>query len=107
MGKIKDADAVGEVGNLNCGDVMKIYLKVEKNKIKDVKVETFGCIAAIVTSSLLTEMAKGKTLDEAYKITNKDISEGLELPNIKLHCSVLAASALRKAIDDYRKKFKV
>jgi len=105
MGEIKDADAVGEVGNPACGDIMKLYLKVENNIIKDVKFKTFGCAAAIATSSQITEMAIGKTLEEAYRITMKEVTEELGgLPKIKMHCSNLAAKALRTAIEEYWRK---
>ena len=105
MGSIKDADGVGKVGNPICGDVMHLYIKVEDNRIKNIKFETFGCAAAIATSSMITDMAKGKTLEEALKISRDDIASELGgLPPIKLHCSVLAADALREAIYDYLKK---
>jgi len=105
MGEIKDADAVGTVGNPSCGDVMKIYLKIEDGKIKDIKFQTMGCAAAIATSSMITELAKGKTLEEAKKISNKDVAEALgNLPQIKMHCSNLAAEGLRKAIGDFEGK---
>jgi nitrogen fixation NifU-like protein len=110
MGEMKNPDAVGELGNPTCGDVMKIYLKIKKNKdkqnfIKDIKFQTMGCAAAIATSSMVTELAKGKTLEEARKITNKDVAESLKgLPPIKMHCSNLAADALRKAIENWEKK---
>jgi len=109
MGEMKNPDAVGQVGNPRCGDIMKIYLKIKnKNKkdyIKDIKFQTMGCIAAIATSSMTTELAKGKTLSEAKKITNKDVAESLKgLPPIKMHCSNLAADALRKAIDNWEKR---
>lgn len=106
MGEIKDADAIGELGNPSCGDVMKIYLKVDKKKntIKDIKFQTMGCAAAIATSSMITELAKGKTLDEAEKITNKDVADKLQgLPPIKMHCSNLAADVLKIAINNYKK----
>jgi len=107
VGEIKDADGVGTVGNPTCGDVMSIYIKVKDERIKDIKFKTFGCAAAVATSSILTEMAKGKTLDEALKITRDDVASELGgLPAIKLHCSNLAADALRAAVDDYRKKKK-
>lgn len=108
IGEIKNADAVGKVGNPVCGDVMWIYLKIDKKGIiKDAKVKTFGCVAAIATSSVLTEMIKGKTLEEAEKITKQDVADTLGgLPKQKIHCSVLAVDALKKAIDDYRKKRK-
>ncbi|MBI5254312.1 iron-sulfur cluster assembly scaffold protein [Candidatus Falkowbacteria bacterium] len=107
MGRIENPDAIGEVGNVICGDVMKIYLKIGKNKsgqeiIKDIKFETYGCVAAIATSSVLTELAKGKTLDQALKIDNQTIINALgNLPAIKIHCSVLAANALAEAIYNY------
>lgn len=105
VGEIPDADGVGEVGNPTCGDIMKIYLKVENDIIKDIKFKTFGCGAAIATSSVITEMAKGKTLDEAMQITNKSVAEMLDgLPPQKMHCSNLAADAMHKAIEEYRKK---
>ena len=110
QGTIDHPDGVGQVGNPVCGDVMKIYLKVGKAKdgeetVDDLKFETLGCGAAIATSSMLTEMAKGKTLDEAAKISKTDIAEELGgLPPAKLHCSVLAHDALKKAIEDYRAK---
>jgi len=107
MGEIKDADGVGTVGNPICGDLMTIYIKVKNDKIKDVKFKTFGCAAAIATSSMITELAKGKTLDEASKITRDNVANELDgLPPIKMHCSNLAADALREAIKDYRKKMK-
>jgi len=110
MGEMKNPDAVGELGNPVCGDVMKIYLKIGKNKdkqdfIKNIKFQTMGCAAAIATSSMITELAKGKTLEEAKKITNKDVAESLKgLPPIKMHCSNLAADALRKAIGNWEGK---
>lgn len=107
VGEIKDADGVGTVGNPICGDVMTIYIKVKDEIIIDIKFKTFGCAAAVATSSILTEMAKGKMLDEALKITRDDVANELGgLPAIKLHCSNLAADALREAIKDYRKKNK-
>jgi len=105
VGEIKNADGIGKVGNPTCGDVMAIYIKVKDDHIIDIKFKTFGCTAAIATSSILTEMAKGKTLDEALKITRDDVANELGgLPAIKLHCSNLAADALREAIKDYRSK---
>lgn len=102
VGTLEDADAIGEVGNPLCGDMMTIYLKIEDEKIEDIKFQTFGCGAAIAVSSMLTEMAKGKTVEEAKKITNKDVAEALEgLPKNKLHCSNLGADALQLAIKDY------
>jgi len=111
-GRVKDPDGVGKVGNVVCGDVMWLYIKVGKNKkgremIKDIKFETFGCVAAIATSSVITDLAKGKTLEEAMKIDRNKIVKSLGgLPPIKIHCSVLAASALSEAIYDYFKKKK-
>jgi len=103
MGVLEDADGVGTVGNPSCGDVMKVMIKVSDNKIRDIKFQTFGCAAAIASSSMMTELAKGKSLDEASKITNKDVSLALgELPPIKEHCSNLAADALKKAIENFR-----
>jgi len=105
VGEIKDADGVGTVGNPTCGDVMTIYLKIKDEKIIDIKFKTFGCAAAIASTSIATEMVKGKTLDEAYRLTREDVAQELGgLPAIKMHCSNLAADALKKAIDDYRKK---
>lgn len=105
QGRIKNPDGVGEVGNPICGDVLCIYIKVKDNKISDIKFETLGCGAAIATSSMITELAKGKTLKEAYKISRDDIAKELGgLSPVKMHCSNLAADALHKAIDDYRKK---
>jgi len=107
VGEIKDADGVGTVGNPTCGDVMTIYIKVKDEIIIDIKFKTFGCAAAVATSSILTEMAKGKMLDDALKITRDDVANELGgLPAIKFHCSNLAADALREAIKDYRKKNK-
>jgi nitrogen fixation NifU-like protein len=105
VGEIEDADGVGEVGNASCGDIMKIYLKVEDDIIKDVKFKTFGCGAAIATTSMVTEMAIGKTLDEALELTNQAVAEALEgLPPAKMHCSNLAADALHDAIKNYKEK---
>jgi len=105
VGEIPDADGVGEIGNVSCGDIMKIFIKVEDDVIRDVKFQTFGCGSAIATSSMVTEMVKGKTLDEAEKITNKAVAEALDgLPPEKMHCSNLAADALHEAIKDYRQK---
>jgi nitrogen fixation NifU-like protein len=107
VGEIKDANGFGKVGNPKCGDVMAIYIKVKDNRIIDIKFKTFGCIAAIATSSILTEMVKGKTLEEALKITRDDVADELGgLPAIKMHCSNLAADALHEAIKDYRDKQK-
>jgi len=103
VGEIDDANGVGEVGNASCGDIMKIFLKVEGNVIQDVKFKTFGCGAAIATSSMVTEMAKGKTLDEALTLTNELVAEALDgLPAAKMHCSNLAADALHEAIKNYK-----
>jgi nitrogen fixation NifU-like protein len=105
VGTLEDADGVGEVGNPVCGDMMTFYIKVKDNRIEDIRFQTFGCGAAIAVSSMVSEMAKGKTLEEASKITNKMVAEALEgLPKQKLHCSNLGADALRKAIQDYRIK---
>ncbi|CCO08803.1 Fe-S cluster assembly scaffold protein NifU [Desulforamulus hydrothermalis] len=105
VGEIENPDGVGQVGNPSCGDIMKITLRVENNIIKDIKFKTFGCGAAVATSSMVTEMAMGKTLDEALQITNKSVAEALEgLPPAKMHCSNLAADALKAAIEDYLKK---
>lgn len=105
VGEIADANGVGEVGNAKCGDIMKIYLKVEDNVIKDVKFKTFGCGAAIATSSMVTELVMGKTLEEALVITNQAVAEALGgLPPVKMHCSNLAADAMHEAIKDYMSK---
>lgn len=107
FGKIENPDGVGEVGNPICGDMMKLYIKVKDNKISDIKFETLGCGAAIATSSMITEIAKGKTLEEAMKITKQNVADELGgLPPIKMHCSNLAADALHKAIEDYKNKNK-
>jgi nitrogen fixation protein NifU and related proteins len=103
VGELTDADAIGENGSFKCGDTMKIYLKIEDGRIKDVRFQTYGCGAAIASSSMLTEMVKGKTLDEALEITNQDVADELGgLPPLKLHCSNLAADALHNAIANYR-----
>lgn len=105
VGEIEDADGIGEVGNAKCGDIMKMYLKVDKGVISDVKFKTFGCGAAVATSSMATEMIKGKSIDEALKLTNKAVVEALDgLPASKIHCSVLAEQALKSAISDYYKR---
>jgi nitrogen fixation protein NifU and related proteins len=105
FGEIANADGVGQVGNPQCGDIMKIYFKIKDDKIKDVKFQTFGCVSAIAASDALCELAKGKTLEEAKKITNKDIIDRLKgLPSIKVHCSVLGAEGLKKAIMNYESK---
>ncbi|KAJ52808.1 nitrogen fixation NifU-like protein [Clostridium tetanomorphum] len=103
VGEIQDANGIGEVGNPQCGDIMKIYLKVEDNIIKDVKFKTFGCGSAIASSSMATELIKGKTVEEAWDLTNKAVAEALDgLPPVKMHCSVLAEEAIHKAINNYR-----
>jgi len=105
VGEIPDADGVGKVGNPQCGDVMWLYIKVKDNIITDIKFKTFGCGAAIATSSMITELARGKTLEEAKKISRADVAENLGgLPPVKMHCSNLAADALREAIKDYEAK---
>lgn len=102
VGIIENADGVGEVGNAKCGDIMKIYLKIEDDIIKDVKFETFGCGSAIASSSMATEMIKGKPLAEALRLTNRAVAEALDgLPPHKMHCSVLAEEAIKKAVEDY------
>lgn len=107
VGEIPDADGIGEVGNPACGDIMAFYIKVNNDRLEDVKFKTFGCGAAIAVSSMVSEMAIGKTLDEAMKITNKSVIEALEgLPKKKHHCSNLGADALHRAIEDYREKQK-
>lgn len=104
VGEIEDANGIGEVGNAKCGDIMRVYLKVEDNIIQDVKFQTFGCGSAIASSSMATEMIKGKTLEEAWELSNKAVAEALDgLPPVKMHCSVLAEEAIHKAINDYRK----
>ena len=103
VGEISDANGVGEVGNAKCGDIMKIYLKVEDNVIRDVKFKTYGCGSAIASSSMATELIKGKTVEEAWTLTNKAVAEALDgLPPVKMHCSVLAEEAIHKAINEYR-----
>ena len=107
VGEIENADGVGEIGNPVCGDIMKLYIKVDDNRIIDAKFKTFGCGAAIATSSMVTELVKGKTLEEAEKISRNTVAAALDgLPPVKMHCSNLAADALRKAIEDYREKNK-
>ena len=104
VGEIPDANGVGTVGNAKCGDIMKMYLKVENGVIVDVKFKTFGCGAAIATCSMATEMVKGKTLEEALKLTNKAVAEALDgLPPVKMHCSLLAEEAIHAAVEDYMK----
>ena len=105
VGEMPDADGVGQVGNPVCGDIMKMYIKVKDKIITDVKFQTFGCGAAIATSSMATELIKGKTLDEAITLTNDAVVQALEgLPKVKIHCSVLAEEAVKSAVDDYLKK---
>ena len=105
VGEIKDADGIGEVGNPVCGDIMRMYIKVKDNVITDIKLLTYGCGAAVATSSMVTEMVKGKTIEEALEITNKQVAEALDgLPPIKMHCSLLAEEGIKAAIDDYKKK---
>lgn len=105
VGEIEDASGVGTVGNAKCGDIMKMYIKVRDGVIEDVKFKTFGCGAAIATSSMATEMIKGKTLKEALKLTNKAVAEALDgLPPVKMHCSLLAEEAVKAAVEDYMKK---
>ena len=104
VGEIPDANGVGTVGNAKCGDIMRMFLKVEDGVIKDVKFKTFGCGAAIATSSMATEMVKGKTLEEALQLTNKAVAEALDgLPPVKMHCSLLAEEAIHAAVEDYLK----
>jgi nitrogen fixation NifU-like protein len=105
VGEIEDADGIGEVGNPVCGDMMTIYIKVEDGRLSDVKFKTFGCGAAIATSSMITELAKGKTIEEALEISRDDVADSLDgLPPVKMHCSNLAADGLHLAIEDYKKK---
>ncbi len=105
VGKLEDPDGVGTVGNPVCGDVMKLYIKVKDDRIADARFQTFGCGAAIATSSMVTELARGKTLDEAIAISNKEVAAALDgLPPAKMHCSLLGEEALKAAIEDYRKK---
>jgi nitrogen fixation NifU-like protein len=107
MGEISDADGVGTVGNPVCGDLMTIYIKVKDNRLEDIKFKTFGCGSAIATSSMITELAKGKTLEEGLQITRANVADSLGgLPAVKMHCSNLAADALHAAIEDYYKKQK-
>ena len=105
VGVIEDADAVGEVGNTKCGDIMKMYLKIKDDIVEDVKFETFGCGSAIASSSMATEMIKGKPLSEVKNLTNKAVTEALDgLPAHKIHCSVLAEEAIHSALDDYYRR---
>lgn len=105
VGKMEDADGIGEVGNAKCGDIMKMYLKIENDIIVDVKFQTFGCASAIATSSIATDMIKGKPISEALNLTNKAVVEALDgLPAVKVHCSVLAEQAVKAALTDYYKR---
>ena len=105
VGVLEDANGIGEIGNAKCGDIMRMYLKIENNVIQDVKFKTFGCGAAVATSSIATEMIKGKTIEEALKVTNKAVVEALDgLPPSKIHCSVLAEEAIKSALYDYYEK---
>lgn len=107
MGKIKNPDGVGKVGNPNCGDIMVIYIRVENERIADIKFQTFGCTAAIASTSIATELVKGKTLEEAFMLSRDDVARELGgLPALKMHCSNLASDALKAAINDYRTKTK-
>ena len=105
VGVIEDADGIGEVGNAKCGDIMKMYLKIENDIVSDVKFETFGCGSAIASSSMATELIKGRPVSEAMQLTNKAVAEALDgLPDYKMHCSVLAEEAIQSALDDYYAK---
>ena len=105
VGVIEDANGIGEVGNAKCGDIMKMYLKIENDVIEDVKFETFGCGSAIASSSMATELIKGKPVSEAMELTNKAVAEALDgLPDYKMHCSVLAEEAIQSALEDYEKR---
>ena len=105
VGEIENADGVGHVGNPVCGDLMELYIKIDNNTIVDAKFKTFGCGAAIATSSIVTDMVKGKSVEEALEISNRAVAEALDgLPPVKMHCSVLAEEAIKSAIEDYRKK---
>ena len=105
VGVIEDANAIGEVGNAKCGDIMKMYMRIEDDTIQDVKFETFGCGSAIASSSMATELIKGKPVSEAMKLTNQAVAEALDgLPAYKMHCSVLAEEAIQSALEDYRKR---
>ena len=105
VGVIEDANAIGEVGNAKCGDIMKMYMKIENDTIQDVKFETFGCGSAIASSSMATELIKGQPVSEAMKLTNKAVAEALDgLPDYKMHCSVLAEEAIQSALEDYRRR---
>ena len=105
VGEIENPDGVGQAGNPKCGDIMKIYLRVENDVITDIRFKTFGCASAIASSSMATELVKGKTVEEAWNLTNKAVAEALDgLPPVKMHCSVLAEEAIHAALDDYHKK---
>lgn len=105
VGSMENPDAVGEIGNFKCGDVMKVYLKIKDNRIEDIKFETYGCVAAIASTDMMCALVKGKTLDEAYEMSNQDIVNGLgKVPDVKVHCSILGTRSLRNAIDSYRGK---
>ena len=105
VGVIENADGIGEVGNAKCGDIMKMYIKVDEDIITDVKFETFGCASAVASSSMATELIKGQPISEAMKLTNKAVAEALDgLPDYKMHCSVLAEEAIKNALDDYYEK---
>lgn len=105
MGEIENADGIGEVGNPVCGDLMAIYIKVKNNVISDIRFKTFGCGAAIATSSMVTELVKGKTIEDALRVTNKDVAEELDgLPPLKMHCSLLAEEGIKAAISDYKNR---
>jgi nitrogen fixation NifU-like protein len=105
IGKIENPDGIGKVGNPTCGDIMELQIKVKNNKIEDIKFQTFGCAAAIASSSMITQLVKGKTLEEAKRLEYKDVIDELKgLPKIKIHCSSMAIQALKKAIEDYEKK---
>jgi nitrogen fixation NifU-like protein len=107
MGSIKNPDGHGQVGNPTCGDIMEVFLRIKNNKIVDIKAKTFGCVAAIATTSMLTKLIKGKTVDEALKVTKDDIVKSLgDLPPLKYHCSILGIEALHKAIENYKRKNK-
>ena len=106
-GEIKKADAVGEVGNVQCGDIMRVYLKIKDNIIKDIRFKTYGCVAAIASTDFLCEIVKGMTLDETVKVTSKDVVKKMgKVPQVKLHCSILAQNALKEAIKKYQKEHK-
>ena len=105
LGVIEDADGIGEVGNAKCGDIMKMYLKIDDDIITDIKFETFGCASAIASSSMATELIKGQRVEDAMQLTNKAVAEALDgLPAYKMHCSVLAEEAIQAALEDYKKK---